>query len=137
MHLRFKGQLETSLWSIWGYQQLLGQVTVMRKVQVAWPEHGPLLRKLWGLLMPETELQVGVVCFCVFCYWNMSMVINFKTSLQDGVLFVSVFCCRNINSLLVGYLFIFCGFKSRQQEFVFGVILVPQNNTIMCKHDII
>ena len=29
------------------------------------------------------------------------------------------------------------GFKSRQHEVVFGVILVPQNNTIMCKHNII
>ena len=32
---------------------------------------------------------------------------------------------------------IWCGFKPRQHEVVFGVILVPQNNTIMCKHSII
>ena len=29
------------------------------------------------------------------------------------------------------------GFKSRQHKVVFGVILVPQNNTIMCKHNMI
>ena len=29
------------------------------------------------------------------------------------------------------------GFKSRQHEVVFVVILVPQNNIIMCKHNII
>ena len=30
-----------------------------------------------------------------------------------------------------------CGFDPRQQKVVFGVILVPQSNTIMCKHNII
>ena len=29
------------------------------------------------------------------------------------------------------------GFNPRQQKVVFGVILVPQSNTIMCKHNII
>ena len=32
---------------------------------------------------------------------------------------------------------LWCGFKSRQHEVVFEVIIFPQNNTIMCKHNII
>ena len=50
---------------------------------------------------------------------------------QPGIMYTLIHMIPGV------YISLWRGFESCQHEIVFGVILVSQNNTIMCKHNII